>query len=98
MFLSLLKRSSQSPRSEPTENVHLRAQIAAQGFAAECLIRDVSKRGARLRVDNIATVPPEFELVWSGGHRRLVKVRWRRKGEVGVTFIERRGFGRRAVS
>jgi hypothetical protein len=63
--------------------------------AAECIIKDVSKRGARLKVDNFMTAPPQFELVWSGGHRRLVKVRWRRKGEIGVSFIERRAFGQR---
>jgi hypothetical protein len=96
VVLSLLKRGPLSQRVEPREDVHVRAQMTdARGFAAECVIRDVSKRGARLRVDNIAAVPPEFELVWSGGHRRVVKVRWRRKGEVGVTFVERRVFGRR---
>ena len=97
MVFSVLKRGPLSNRAEPREDVHVRAQIVAtDGFTAECLIRDVSQKGARLRVDNIASVPPEFELVWSGGHRRLAKVRWRRKGEIGVAFVERRAFGRRA--
>jgi hypothetical protein len=95
VVVSLLKRGPLSQRSEPREHVHTRAQIASGESAIECLIRDVSKRGARLVLDAGVVIPSQFELVWSGGHRRLVTVRWRRKNEIGVAFVERRAFGRR---
>jgi two-component system cell cycle response regulator len=92
---SLLKRGPLSKRSEPREDVHTRARIVFGDGSIECIIKDASKRGARLRVDNAMNVPPQFELVWPGGHRRTVTVRWRRKGEIGVVFLERRAFGQR---
>jgi two-component system cell cycle response regulator len=91
----LLKRGPLSNRSEPREPVHLRAQIIFDAGTIDCLIKDVSRRGARLKVDNVLAVPALFELSSSGGQRRPVKVRWRRKGEIGIAFVERRAFGRR---
>ena len=95
MFSSFLKRGPLSERAEPREPVHVRAQIVFDAGTIDCLIRDVSNRGARLKVDNITAIPAHFDLAWSGGHRRPAKVRWRRKGEIGVSFVERRAFGRR---
>jgi hypothetical protein len=63
----------------------------------DCVVRDISATGARLRVPDATAVPPQFELLLKQtGEYRPAHVRWRRKGEVGISFMpERRAFGRR---
>jgi hypothetical protein len=63
----------------------------------DCVVRDISATGARLRVPDSRAVPEQFELLLKQtGEYRPAFVRWRRKGEVGVSFQpERRAFGRR---
>lgn len=63
----------------------------------DCVVRDISQTGARLRVPDAKAVPPQFELsLKQASVTRPAKVRWRRKTEVGVSFVpERRVFGRR---
>lgn len=76
------------------------AQITRAGRVIDCVIRDISARGARLRVPDGGAVPPAFELlIKPTGEYRPAHVRWRRAREVGVSFMpERRSFGRRAVA
>lgn len=95
MFGNLVRRGPVSQRSETRQTVQIRAQIVSETGTMDCLIKDKSKRGARLKVDNIMAVPPQFDLTWLGTQRRPVQVRWRRRGEIGVAFVERRDFGRR---
>jgi hypothetical protein len=81
------------------ERLRLRAS-AAMAYAGrnfDCVVRDISKRGARLRVLDASLIPEHFELlIKDTGETRPARVRWRRKDEVGVEFTpERRSFGRR---
>ena len=73
------------------------AQITRAGRDIDCVVRDISATGARLRVPDAAAVPEQFELLLKQtGEYRPAFVRWRRKGEIGVSFEpERRAFGRR---
>lgn len=84
-------------RSEERVLTSLGAQILCGGQAIECTVRDISPRGARLRVPNPQAVPPEFELVFrDSGRTRPARIRWRGRAEIGIAFTrERRAFGRR---
>jgi hypothetical protein len=73
------------------------AQITRAGRNIDCVVRDISATGAKLRVLDAGAVPERFELLLNAtGEYRPAHVKWRRKGEIGVSFMpERRGFGRR---
>ena len=61
---------------------HLNASV-------ECIVLDVSRSGARLRVDDNLALPDEFDLLLSyQGERQRVRVRWRRQKELGVEFVK----------
>jgi len=73
------------------------ARITRAGLEIDCTVRDISSKGARLRVPDARAVPEQFELLLNRtGERRVAEVRWRRRTEIGVLFrLERRSFGRR---
>ncbi|MEI8150958.1 MAG: PilZ domain-containing protein [Hyphomicrobiales bacterium] len=54
----------------------------------DCMITDISQKGARLFAEGIE-IPNEFDLLISGatGSRRKCQVVWRLGGEIGVAFI-----------
>lgn len=56
----------------------------------DCLVRDISVGGARLKVANGLAVPGEFELLLvSEDARTPARVVWRKATEVGVRFAGR---------
>lgn len=57
-----------------------------QGYGAlECVVRNVSERGARLRFGDTSGVPSRFDLQISDDERiRVAQVRWRTLTDVGV--------------
>lgn len=71
--------------------------LTRAGRDIDCVVRDISGTGARLRVPDAGAVPERFELLLKAtGEYRPTHVRWRRKTEVGISFMpERRAFGRR---
>lgn len=75
----------------------LAGRIMFANGAIDCVVRDISQKGARLRVPDAKAVPQTFELnIKQHAITRPATVRWRRKTEVGVSFMpERRVFGRR---
>ena len=59
--------------------------------SVECIVLDVSRSGARLRVDDNLALPDELDLLLSyQGERQRVRVRWRRQKELGVEFVKPR--------
>jgi hypothetical protein len=77
-------------RRAPRINVLKRAKVAYdQGFSSvDCLIRNVSDSGAKLRFSPLAmTVPDNFHLVCMGSPVQSCEVVWRRIGELGVRFV-----------
>jgi hypothetical protein len=84
-------------RAEERSRVRAPAVIAEGGRVLDCMVCDLSPRGARLRVTDAGAVPAEFELIGgtraSAGRPACVE---RDGNEVGVLFTpERRAFGRR---
>ncbi len=55
----------------------------------DCMVRDLSPSGARLRLAGVFAIPVSFELlvVGSGGPRPVQRV-WQRSNEIGVTFTD----------
>jgi hypothetical protein len=62
--------------------------IFNHGYGAlECVVRNLSDRGARLSMGETAGVPGRFELLIAGADgTRSARVRWRTPGEVGICF------------
>lgn len=58
------------------------------GYGAfECVVRNISERGARLTFGDASAVPARFDLTISGeGRSRAANVRWRSLTDVGVAF------------
>lgn len=73
------------------------ALVTGNGLSVACCVRDLSPGGAKLRVADPGMIPDEFQLLLKDTRQaRRAKVRWRRKAEVGVAFLDdRRVFGRR---
>lgn len=54
----------------------------------DCLVRNLSQRGARLVFSAHALVPDEFDLaIPHRGDSRRARVIWRREADVGVEFL-----------
>ena len=59
----------------------------------ECVVRDISKDGARLALPNVRTLPSEFELlILTTGEIFQAVAKWRRGREIGVYFVEKDDF------
>src|SRR5262245_35614464 len=69
----------------------LKSAIAASNerrLTVNCVVRDLSDTGARLRVEGSMTVPDTFELLIPlDGFEAPCQVVWRKGGEVGVRFL-----------
>jgi hypothetical protein len=87
-------------RAEQRTNTLISARIGRSGRVIDCVVRDISNKGARLKVADPSLVPQQFELfLKETGSFRPSVVRWRRGKEVGIAFLpERRAFGRRGGS
>ena len=59
----------------------------------ECIVRDITKVGARLTLANPRLVPDEFELlILTTGEIFQAVAKWRRGRELGVYFVEKDDF------
>ena len=57
-------------------------------MSVECLIRDVSSDGAKLKVSESISLPEMIELYITGKDEyRRARIQWRRGNEVGLAFI-----------
>jgi hypothetical protein len=52
----------------------------------ECVVRNLSKNGARLQVSTSSGLPAHFDLEFDG-ERRHCRVVWMREALLGVTFV-----------
>lgn len=57
----------------------------------DCLVRDLSDDGARLKLSAIVPTPDVLDLYMpSKDETRRIRIRWRRADELGVEFVDRR--------
>lgn len=68
------------------------AQIVFNDGAStiDCTLRDISDRGARLKVESPVGIPERFTLlIVADGGQHECQVAWRRVDEIGVVFENR---------
>ncbi|QGM99179.1 PilZ domain-containing protein [Methylocystis parvus] len=54
----------------------------------ECVVRDLSEAGARLRCDQQVVLPEAFCLaIEKLGEKRPARAIWRRDGDIGLAFV-----------
>lgn len=78
-------------RQSPRQKSFLRGCIYFNNrrSAVDCLIRDISDHGARLRFSDSITIPDSFELHIPQKNQTLrVTARWRHGMDVGVAFAD----------
>jgi diguanylate cyclase (GGDEF)-like protein len=77
-------------RMEPRRRVLKRGKILANGLESvvDCMLRDLSSKGARLRMNHLYTPPDRFDLlIVDSGDKQSVDVRWRAGDDIGVQFL-----------
>ncbi|MEO6395282.1 MAG: PilZ domain-containing protein [Devosia sp.] len=52
----------------------------------DCMVRNLSAEGAKLKVESQIGIPDSFELVLSDSQKHNCRVVWRKAKEIGVTF------------
>ena len=64
------------------------AHIAFKGHGAtiDCTVRNLSNRGACLKVENSIGIPDSFDLVLDNASVRSCRVTWRNAMQIGVEF------------
>lgn len=92
---SLVRRKNRKEerRGGERKSVYRRAKFFLDHLNAsvECIVLDVSRSGARLRINDSLALPDEFDLLLSyEGERQRVRLRWRRQKEIGVEFVTQR--------
>lgn len=81
--------TSEDRRSESRRRSLLRASVVfAGGYSSmDCIVRDLTGKGARLKFPAPVVVPPIFELrLLDRGERRPAHKVWVRDGEMGAAF------------
>lgn len=76
-------------RGAPRQKSFLQGRIYYNGrrSSADCLIRDITESGARLRFSGSVTVPEVFELYIPNKQETLrAHIKWHRGEDVGVEF------------
>jgi PilZ domain len=93
-----MEKPEQDRRNAVRRRVLKGAQIIFNDRAAviDCVVRDLSERGARIKVESPMGIPDSFELVLEAGSLRNCRVAWRTPTLIGVAFSPSR-FGRRST-
>jgi hypothetical protein len=77
-------------RDSPRRKTRFKATVVfgADRATANCVVRDLSDTGARLKIDRPDGLPTQFHLIWVAA-RAVVHVEavWRSREEVGVKFL-----------
>ena len=92
-----MEKPEQDRRNAARRRVLRSAQIIFNDRAAviDCVIRDLSERGACIKVESPWGIPDSFELVLEAASFRDCRVAWRKPTLIGVEFPRR--FGRRST-
>ena len=78
----------QDKRATPRREIARTAQIElGDGTALDCTLSDVSQTGARIAIENAATIPDEFVLVLRDDLRKRCRTIRRADNSLGVMFV-----------
>jgi hypothetical protein len=85
--MSVARKTHRNPRHA----THHDAWIALDGGFAKrkCTVLNLSKGGARIRVDDAGTVPGRLDLAFSKDVGKITRCRvvWRDRSSIGVAFL-----------
>jgi hypothetical protein len=78
----------QERRITPRQRTLKGARIVTNdGYSTlDCVVRNLSKAGAKLKVASSVGIPDAFDLVFDDGRKFACSVTWRKAEELGVTF------------
>jgi PilZ domain len=78
----------QRRQNEARQRVLRGAQIVLKGHEAviDCVLRNLSDRGACLKVESPIGIPDAFDLMLDHASARHCRVTWRRATQIGVEF------------
>lgn len=77
-------------RKHPRTEIEELAYVSSGGSVMRCVVRNISREGAAIDVENPAFVPQQFRLVMEKDSSivRECWVAWIRKNRIGLTFID----------
>jgi hypothetical protein len=77
-------------RRHPRTEVEELAYVSSGGSVMRCLVRNISREGAAIDVENAAFVPQQFRLVMAKDSSIVheCRVAWIRKNRIGLTFMD----------
>jgi two-component system cell cycle response regulator len=87
---SLIGNRQSDRRRDQRHRVLKRGKIVVSGAdpVFDCMIRNLSNKGARLRLDDYYAPPEQFDLlIVDSGEKRSANVRWRVGNEIGIQFV-----------
>ena len=77
-------------RKYPRTEVDEPAYVSSGGSVMRCMVRNISREGAAIDVENPAFVPQRFRLVMAKDSSIVheCRVAWIQKNRIGLTFVE----------
>ena len=83
-----MEKPAQERRNEGRRRILKRAHIAFKGHGVtiDCVVRNLSERGACLNVESPIGIPDTFDLVIDRASVRNCRVTWRTATQIGVEF------------
>ena len=76
-------------RKHPRTEIEEIAYVSSGGSVMRCVVRNISRDGAAIDVENAAFVPPHFRLVMAKDSSIVheCRVAWIQKNRIGLTFV-----------
>ena len=77
-------------RKHPRTEIDQPAYVSSGGSVMPCVVRNISREGAAIDVDNAAFVPQHFRLVMAKDASVVheCRVTWIQKNRIGLTFMK----------
>jgi hypothetical protein len=84
--LSWMEERRKFPRTESNEP----AYVSSGGSVMRCVVRNISREGAAIDVEEPAFVPPRFRLVMANDASDVheCRITWIQKNRIGLTFVD----------
>jgi hypothetical protein len=79
-------------RASPRRKTRFKATLVfgAERSTVNCVVRDLSETGARLKIDLPDDFPTQFHLIWAAARAVIhVEAVWRSRDEMGVKFLSK---------
>ena len=75
-------------RQQPRKRMLKSGKILLGKHAIPCAVRNMSERGACLKVQTTEGLPDMFDFLFAGEPARTCKTMWRDDTQIGVMFIQ----------